>query len=88
MTQEEQYQIYSYKKAGFANELIAQELDRDVSTIKRKLSRNMGLRGYPPQQAHCLAQQSSPEQIQGLLLDDGLDAACPGCIYKLSGKTR
>lgn len=69
LTQEEQYQIYFYKKAGFANELIAQELDRDVSAIKRELSRNMGLRGYRPQQAHCLAQQRSPEQIQGRLLD-------------------
>ena len=57
LSQEERYHIYHYKKAGFANELIAQELDRDVSTIKRELSRNMGLRGYRPQQAHCLAQQ-------------------------------
>ena len=55
-------------ESRICNELIAQELDRDVSTIKRKLSRNMGLRGYPPQQAHCLAQQWSPEQIQRRLI--------------------
>ena len=109
LTQEERYQIYAYKKAGFPNVLIAQELDRDVSTIKRELSRNEGLRGYRPQQAHCLAQnrhqskpkslkmtkpmidrittdlaqQWSPEQIQGRLLDDGFDAVCPGSIYSL-----
>ena len=105
--QEERYQIYAYKIAGSTNALIAQELDRDVSTIKRELSRNRGLRGYRPQQAHCLAQnrhqnkpklikmtqqmiarittdlaqQWSPEQIQGRLLDDGLDAVCPNSIY-------
>lgn len=107
LTQEERYQIYAYKKAGFSNELIAQELDRHVSTINRELSRNTGLRGYRPQQAHCLAmnrhqykpklikmtelmitritndleQQWSPEQIQGRLLDDGLEAVCPVSIY-------
>lgn len=107
LTQEERYQIYAYKKAGFSNVLIAQEVDRHVSTINRELSRNTGLRGYRPQQAHCLAQnrhqnkpksikmtkpmiariandlaqQWSPEQIQGRLLDDGLDAVCPCSIY-------
>jgi len=107
LTQEERYQIYAYKKAGYAYGIIAQELERHVSTIKRELSRNSGLRGYRPQQAHCLAknrhqskpksikmtkpmiarittdlaQQWSPEQIQGRLLDDGLDAVCPSSIY-------
>jgi len=56
LTQEERYQIYAYKKAGYSNVMVAQALDRHVSTIKRELSRNKGLRGYRPQQAHCLAQ--------------------------------
>lgn len=107
LTQEERYQIYAYKKAEFTNREIAQELGRNVSTIKRELSRNRGLRGYRAQQAHCLAQnrhqtkpkqvkmtdsmmkrikndlkqQWSPEQIQGRLLDEGLEAVCPGTIY-------
>ncbi len=107
LTQEERYQIHAYKKAEFTNREIAQELGRDVSTIKRELSRNTGLRGYRPQQAQCLAQnrhqtkpkqvkmaepmikrikndldqQWSPEQIQGRLLDEGLDAVCPATIY-------
>ena len=114
LTQEERYQIYAYKKAGFSNAIVAQELDRHVSTIKRELSRNKGLRGYRPQQAHCLAQnrhqnkpksikmtrpmiaritndlsqQWSPEQIQGRLLDDGLDAVCPSSIYNFIRKDK
>ena len=107
LTQEERYQIHAYKKAEYSNVEIAQELDRHVSSIKRELSRNTGLRGYRPQQAHCLAQNRhqnkpklikmtepmmarisndlaqewSPEQIQGRLLDGGLNAVCPSTIY-------
>jgi len=114
LTQEERYQIHAYKEAGFSNALIAQELGRHVSTIKRELSRNTGLRGYRPQQAHSLAQnrhqkkpksikmtkpmiaritndlerQWSPEQIQGRLLDDGLDGVCPVSIYNFIRKDK
>jgi hypothetical protein len=35
LTQEERYQIYAFKKANYSNALIAQELDRHVSTIKK-----------------------------------------------------
>ena len=56
LTQEERYQIYAYKKAGYANTQIATQLDRNVSTIKRELVRNKGLKGYRPQQAQRLAQ--------------------------------
>lgn len=55
LTQEERYQIYAYMKAGFSKEFIARDLKRSVSTIKRELNRNTGLRGYRPQQAHKLA---------------------------------
>lgn len=107
LTQEERYQIHAYKKAQFSNSFIANELGRHVSTIKRELARNTGLRGYRPQQAHSYAQnrhllkpksikmtkgmikrikhdleqQWSPEQIQGRLLEQGLDAICPKSIY-------
>jgi len=67
LTQEERYQIYAYKKAGFSNTFIAQELDRHESTIKRELVRNTGLRGYRPQQAAYLAQsrhQNKPKSIK------------------------
>jgi IS30 family transposase len=56
LTQEERYQIHAYKKAEFTNTYIAKELGRHVSMIKRELSRNTGLRGYRPQQAHSFAQ--------------------------------
>lgn len=114
LPQEERYQIYAYKKAGFSNAIVAEELDCHVSTIKRELSRNKGLRGYRPQQAHCLAQnrhqnkpklikmtkpmiaritndlsqQWSPEQIQGRLLNDGLDAVCPSSLYSFIRKDK
>jgi len=107
LTQEERYQIQAYKKAEFSNTFIANELGRHVSTIKRELSRNKGLRGYRPDQAHALAQnrhkikpkmlkmtvelikriehdlgqQWSPEQIQGRLISQNLDAVCPKTIY-------
>lgn len=35
-----------------------------------------------------LAQQWSPEQIQGRLLDDGFDAVCPGSIYSFIKKDK
>jgi len=67
LTQEERYQIYAYKKAGLTNQTIADELHRHISTIKRELKRNQGLRGYRPQQANRLAQlrqSSKPKSIK------------------------
>ena len=108
LTQEERYQIYAYKKAKLSTLEVAQELGRHVSTIKRELSRNKGLKGYRPQQAHYLtqqrhqekpkaikmtdsmvnhiteqlAQQWSPEQIQGRLESEGQSSVCPQTIYR------
>lgn len=56
LTQEERYQIYAYKRAGYSHSDIAEMLGRHVSTIKRELRRNTGLKGYRPQQAHHFAQ--------------------------------
>ena len=67
LTQEERYQIYAYKKVGYGNKYIAEELNRHVSTIKREVSRNSGQKGYRPQQAHRLAQerhQLKPKEIK------------------------
>jgi IS30 family transposase len=55
LTQEERYQIYILKKAGYNQTAIAELLERDKSTISRELRRNRGLKGYRPQQAHNLA---------------------------------
>jgi IS30 family transposase len=57
LTQEERYQIYAFRKAGFTIRAIADELGRSPSTISRELQRNVNRRGYRPQLAHRLARQ-------------------------------
>ena len=57
LTQEQRYQIYAFRKAGFSQSHIARELEVDKSTISRELRRNRGERGYRPKQAHQKAQQ-------------------------------
>jgi len=52
LTQEEPYQTYILKKAEYSQAEIAELLERDTSTISRKLQRNRGLKGYRTQQAH------------------------------------
>ncbi len=67
LTQEERYQIYAYKKAGYRSTEIAQMLSRHVSTINRELQRNTGLKGYRPQQAQRFAMerhQLKPKMIK------------------------
>src|SRR5690349_4159131 len=57
LTQDQRYQIYAFRKAGFSQTAIARELNVDKSTISRELRRNCGERGYRPKQAHHKAQQ-------------------------------
>ena len=57
ITEEERYQIWANKKAGFSAPQIAEELGRHKSTIYRELDRNTGDNGYRPQQAHTKANQ-------------------------------
>lgn len=54
---DERYQIHAMFKAGFSKAEIAKELNRHPSTIGREMSRNTGLRGYRPKQAHRLAHE-------------------------------
>lgn len=51
LTQEQRYQIYAFSKANWAQNMIANELKVNKSTISREIKRNKGLRGYRPQQA-------------------------------------
>lgn len=55
LTEIERYQIQTLLKAGYTQKAIAQELGRSPGTLSRELSRNTGLRGYRPKQAHRLA---------------------------------
>ncbi len=52
LTQEQRYQIYALRKAGFNQTVIAAELEVHKSTVTREIKRNTGQRGYRPQQAH------------------------------------
>ena len=55
LTREERYQIHALKQTGHSQTEIAVILGRHKSTISRELSRNQGMRGYRPKQAHSLA---------------------------------
>jgi len=69
LTQEERYQIYILKKAGYSQTEIAGLVERDKSTISRELRRNRGLKGYRPQQAHNLARRRRDEKAQPRIED-------------------
>ena len=49
--------LHRLKKAGHAQQKIAELMGRHVSTISRELKRNRGARGYRPQQAQRLADE-------------------------------
>jgi len=55
LTQEQRYQIYALMKAGHNQTEIAEIVGVHKSTVSRELSRNRGLKGYRPKQAHQLA---------------------------------
>ena len=64
LTQEERYQIYALKQAGHNQSEIATLLGRHKSTISRELSRNCGMRGYRPKQAHRRALERRKAKIR------------------------
>ena len=57
LTENERYQIYALKTAGWSQKEIADFLCRSPSTISRELRRNQGMRGYRPAQAQRLSDQ-------------------------------
>ena len=65
LTQEERYQIWALKAAGYLQKEMAEILDRDPSTISRELRRNRGGRGYRPRQAHQKAMARRRDHVQG-----------------------
>ncbi len=54
LTQEQRYQILALMKTGQNQTEIAPQLHVHKSTISRELTRNRGLQGYRPKQAHQL----------------------------------
>ena len=57
LTQEERYQIYAFRKAGFSQQDIAISINRSPSTVSREIKRNCGQRGYRPKQAQRLYEE-------------------------------
>lgn len=51
VTRDQRSQIYAYKSMGLSLRDIAKNLDKNVSSISREISRNTGLRGYRINQA-------------------------------------
>lgn len=79
LTEDERYQIYEDNLQGMSHRQIARHMNRHHSTISREISRNKGLRGYRPKQAHQLAQQrhlDKPKPIKMTAATQGLIADC------------
>ena len=74
LTIDDRNQIYALRKAGFTVSLIAQQLDRDNSTIYRELNRNTGGRGYRPKQAQAFSALRKSEKSKPLKMRPGLIA--------------
>jgi len=67
LTQAERYQIYALNKAEHNQTEIAIILGRDKSTISRELRRNVGLRGYRPQQAQRLTEERRQAKVRSCI---------------------
>jgi transposase, IS30 family len=52
VTADEREHIYRWRQEGRTQSEIARRLDRDPGSISREISRNTGLKGYRPKQAH------------------------------------
>lgn len=55
LTLEQRYQIYAFKKSGWTNTEIGNEIGIDKSNIGRELKRNISGRGYRPKYADKMA---------------------------------
>ena len=67
LTEAERYHIYTMKKQGYTDTVIAQGMGRDRTTIWRELQRNTGQRGYRHQQAQHWAiarHQAKPKRVK------------------------
>ena len=67
LTEAERYHIYTMKKQGYTDTVIAQGMGRDRTTIWRELHRNTGQRGYRHQQAQHWAvarHRTKPKRVK------------------------
>ena len=63
LTEGERNQIYALRKAGLRPAAIARQLGRTRSTVCREVQRNIGQRGYRPQQAQRLAMERREAKV-------------------------
>lgn len=70
LTQEQRYQIYWLRKAGYNQSEIAREADVRRSTISREMRRNRGLKGYRPVQAQKFAQERREAAVSRRISDE------------------
>ncbi|RYF36923.1 MAG: IS30 family transposase, partial [Cytophagaceae bacterium] len=76
LTDDERNDIYLLKAQGLSLRAIATSLGRDKSTISRELSRNSGLRGYRPRQAHQKALARRSLRRGGRVISEEVWNAC------------
>jgi IS30 family transposase len=69
LTREQRYQIYAFKKSGWTNAAIGDELGVHKSSIGRELKRNHSKRGYRPKQADKLAVERRKGKVQVKITD-------------------
>ena len=74
LTEEERYQIYAYQKSEKSPSEIAILLERNKSTISRELTRNTGMKGYRPKQAHELGVERSKKAEKAIKMTEELIA--------------
>ena len=72
LTQEERYYIAAHLSIGKSQSEIAAELNRSESTISREISRNTGMRGYRPKQAHTLAVERFKNAEKAIKITDNI----------------
>lgn len=69
LTREQRYQIYAFKKSGWTNSAIADELGMHKSNIGRELKRNLSKRGYRPNYADKLAVERRKGKVEVKITD-------------------
>jgi IS30 family transposase len=74
LTQEQRYQIYAFKQAGYTQTEIAIEIGVHKSTVSREIRRNCGQRGYRPKQAQAIAEQRREEAPRAIKMTTELRA--------------
>lgn len=93
--QENRFEIYELKNSGLSSRKIAETIGKHFSTISRELKRNIGQKGYRPNQANAKADARKKmskkfikmtskliEKIESMLLQDWSPEQISGVLKK------